>query len=105
MKLNIGKNLFVMDFSSQAFSWFQGETERMSLTSISVLFLQFSFFARRLEAIGAMGFRLANGWQVRLGLTPALWDVFRGSTRRLSLLSVSCCGVEIRIMRSLFNPG
>ncbi|MDA8113570.1 MAG: hypothetical protein M0Z43_02430 [Acidithiobacillus sp.] len=51
MKLNIGKNLFVMDFSSQAFSWFQGETERMSLTSISVLFLQFSFFARRLEAI------------------------------------------------------
>ncbi len=52
-----------------------------------------------------MGFRLANGWQVRLGLTPALWDVFRGSTRRLSLLSVSCCGVEIRIMRSLLNPG
>ncbi len=51
MKFHIGKNLFVMDFSSEAFSWFQGETERMSLTSISVLFLQFSLFARRLEAV------------------------------------------------------
>ena len=51
MKFHIGNNLFVLDFSSQPFSWFQGETERMSLTSVSVLFLQFSLFARRLEAI------------------------------------------------------
>ena len=52
-----------------------------------------------------MGFRLANGWQVRLGLNPALWNVFRGRTQRLSLLSVSCCGIEIRIMRAFFSPG
>ena len=50
MKLQFGQNQLVLELSSSPFAWFHGQTERMSLTSISVLFLQFSRFARRLEA-------------------------------------------------------
>ncbi|HYP67417.1 MAG TPA: hypothetical protein VEP67_04095 [Thiobacillaceae bacterium] len=50
MKLRLGKNLFMMELSSQPFAWFQGETERMRLISLSLLFIQFSMFGSRLGA-------------------------------------------------------
>jgi hypothetical protein len=50
MKVRFGKNLFMMELSSQPFAWFQGETERMRLFSLSLLFIQFSLFGSRLCA-------------------------------------------------------
>jgi hypothetical protein len=47
MKVRIGNNLYVMELSNRAFAWFTGETERMRLTSLSLLFVQFSLFASR----------------------------------------------------------
>lgn len=47
MKIQFGQNQLVLEISSSAFSWFHGHTQRMSLTSLSVLFVQFSFFARQ----------------------------------------------------------
>ncbi|MGA7179121.1 MAG: hypothetical protein WBX11_05965 [Thiobacillaceae bacterium] len=50
MKIRIGKNMYAMELSSKPFAWFEGETERMRLISLSLLFVQFSMFARRLAA-------------------------------------------------------
>jgi hypothetical protein len=47
MKLQFGKNQLVLELSSSPFAWFHGQTERMSLTSLSLLFVQFSLFARQ----------------------------------------------------------
>jgi hypothetical protein len=47
MKLQLGQNQLVLELSSSPFSWFYGQTERMSLTSLSLLFVQFSLFARQ----------------------------------------------------------
>jgi hypothetical protein len=47
MKLQLGKNQLVLELSNAPFAWFHGQTERMSLTSLSVLFVQFSLFARQ----------------------------------------------------------
>jgi hypothetical protein len=47
MKLQFGQNQLVLELSDTPFAWFHGETERMSLTSLSVLFVQFSLFARQ----------------------------------------------------------
>ena len=47
MKLQFGQNQLVLELSASPFSWFHGETERMSLTSLSLLFVQFSVFARQ----------------------------------------------------------
>jgi hypothetical protein len=47
MKLQFGKTQLVLEFGNSAFAWFHGQTERMSLTSLSILFLQFSLFARQ----------------------------------------------------------
>lgn len=47
MKLQFGKTQLVLELSSAPFAWFHGQTERMSLTSLSVLFVQFSLFARQ----------------------------------------------------------
>jgi hypothetical protein len=49
MKVRIGNNMYAMELSSRPFSWFQGETERMRLFSLSLLFVQFSYFAHRLN--------------------------------------------------------
>jgi len=46
MKLQFGKNQLVLELSASPFAWFHGQTERMSLTSLSLLFVQFSLFAR-----------------------------------------------------------
>lgn len=46
MKLQLGQKQFVLELSTEPFAWFQGQTERMRLTSLSVLFVQFSLFAR-----------------------------------------------------------
>jgi hypothetical protein len=46
MKLQFGKNQLVLELSKTPFAWFYGQTERMSLTSLSLLFVQFSLFAR-----------------------------------------------------------
>jgi hypothetical protein len=46
MKLQFGKNQLVLELSKSPFAWFYGQTERMSLTSLSLLFVQFSLFAR-----------------------------------------------------------
>lgn len=48
MKVRIGNNMYVMELSNKPFSWFEGETERMRLISLSLLFVQFSMFASRL---------------------------------------------------------
>jgi hypothetical protein len=47
MKLQFGQNQLVLELSDSPFAWFHGETERMSLTSLSLLFVQFSLFARQ----------------------------------------------------------
>ena len=47
MKLQFGKNQLVLELSASPFAWFHGQTERMSLTSLSLLFVQFSLFARQ----------------------------------------------------------
>jgi hypothetical protein len=46
MKLQFGSKQLVLAFGSSAFSTFHGHTQRMSLTSLSLLFIQFSLFAR-----------------------------------------------------------
>ncbi|MFP5419405.1 MAG: hypothetical protein ACLGHA_09650 [Gammaproteobacteria bacterium] len=47
MKLQLGQKQLVLELSSSPFAWFHGQTERMSLTSLSVMFVQFSVFARQ----------------------------------------------------------
>lgn len=47
MKPQFGHRQLVLDFSPSAFAWFHGQTQRMSLMSLSVLFVQFSLFARQ----------------------------------------------------------
>jgi hypothetical protein len=47
MKLQFGQNQLVLELSSTPFAWFHGQTERMSLTSLSLMFVQFSLFARQ----------------------------------------------------------
>jgi hypothetical protein len=47
MKLQFGKKQLVLELSATPFAWFHGQTERMSLTSLSLLFVQFSLFARQ----------------------------------------------------------
>jgi hypothetical protein len=47
MKFQFGDSQLVIELSPSAFAWFHGHTQRMSLTSLSVLFVQFSLFARQ----------------------------------------------------------
>ena len=47
MKLQFGKKQLVLEFCASPLAWFHGQPERMSLTSLSVLFVQFSVFARQ----------------------------------------------------------
>jgi hypothetical protein len=47
MKLQFGQNQLVLELSKAPFAWFHGQTERMSLTSLSLMFVQFSLFARQ----------------------------------------------------------
>lgn len=47
MKLQFGQTQLVLELSNAPFAWFYGHTERMSLTSLSLLFVQFSLFARQ----------------------------------------------------------
>jgi len=47
MKLQFGQTQLVLALSDSPFDWFYGHTERMSLTSLSLLFVQFSVFARQ----------------------------------------------------------
>jgi hypothetical protein len=46
MTLQFGQHQLVLELSKSAFAWFQGQTGRMRLTSLSLLFVQFSVFAR-----------------------------------------------------------
>jgi hypothetical protein len=46
MKLQFGSKQLVLELGSSAFAVFHGHTQRMSLTSLSLLFIQFSLFAR-----------------------------------------------------------
>ncbi len=50
MKLQFGKKQLVLELTKSPFSWFHGHTERMSLTSLTLLFIQFSVFARQTVA-------------------------------------------------------
>lgn len=47
MKLQFGKKQLILELSTSPFAWFHGQTERMSLTSLSLLFVQLSLFARQ----------------------------------------------------------
>ena len=47
MKFQFGHSQLVVELSPSAFAWFHGHTQRMSLTSMTVLFVQVSFFARQ----------------------------------------------------------
>lgn len=47
MKLQLGQKQLVLELSRTPFAWFRGHTERMRLTSLSLLFVQFSLFARQ----------------------------------------------------------
>jgi hypothetical protein len=47
MKLQFGQRQLVLELSKTPFAWFQGQTERMRLTSLSLLFVQLSLFARQ----------------------------------------------------------
>ncbi|MDA8129800.1 MAG: hypothetical protein M0Z73_14040 [Betaproteobacteria bacterium] len=46
MRLQFGQKQVVLQLSASPFAWFHGQTERMSLISLSLLFIQFSLFAR-----------------------------------------------------------
>jgi hypothetical protein len=50
MTLQLGQTQLVLELSKAPFAWFQGRTERMRLTSLSLLFVQFSVFARQSAA-------------------------------------------------------
>jgi len=47
MKLQFGRKQLVLELSGSPFSWFHGQTRRMRLTSLSLLFVQFSLFVRQ----------------------------------------------------------
>ena len=47
MKLQFGRKQLVLELSKSPFSWFRGKTGRMRLTSLSLLFVQFSLFVRQ----------------------------------------------------------
>lgn len=47
MKFQFGQNQLVIELSPSAFAWFHGHTQRMSLTSMTVLFVQISIFTRQ----------------------------------------------------------
>ena len=47
MKLQLGQRQLVLELSKAPFAWFRGQTDRMRLTSLSLLFVQFSLFARQ----------------------------------------------------------
>ena len=47
MKLQFGQKQLVLELSKSPFAWFHGHTERMRLTSLSLLFVQLSLFARQ----------------------------------------------------------
>ena len=47
MTLQLGQKQLVLELSKSPFAWFHGRTERMRLTSLSLLFVQFSLFARQ----------------------------------------------------------
>ena len=47
MTIQLGQKQLVLELSKAPFAWFQGQTERMRLTSLSLLFVQFSVFARQ----------------------------------------------------------
>jgi hypothetical protein len=47
MTIQFGQKQLVLELSKAPFSWFHGKTERMRLTSLSLLFVQFSLFARQ----------------------------------------------------------
>jgi hypothetical protein len=49
MKLQFGHKQIVLELSASPFAWFHGQTQRMSLTSLSLLFVQCSIFARLQE--------------------------------------------------------
>jgi type II secretory pathway component PulC len=46
MTLQFGQRQLVLELSESPFAWFHGQTGRMRLTSLSLLFVQFSVFAR-----------------------------------------------------------
>ncbi len=50
MRVRLGNNLLVLEASKSLFAWFQGETQRMRLTSFSLMFVQLSVFAHRAPA-------------------------------------------------------
>ena len=47
MKLQFGQKQLVLELCQSPFAWFHGQTGRMRLTSLSLLFVQFSVFARQ----------------------------------------------------------
>lgn len=47
MKLQIGQHQLVLEIGRTPFGWFHGHTERMRLTSLSLMFVQLSLFARQ----------------------------------------------------------
>ncbi len=47
MKLQLGQKQLVLGLSKSPFTWFHRQTRRMSLTSLSLLFVQLSWFARQ----------------------------------------------------------
>ena len=47
MTIQLGQKQLVLELSKAPFAWFHGKTERMRLTSLSLLFVQFSLFARQ----------------------------------------------------------
>lgn len=51
MKLQFGHTQLVLELSNAPFAWFHGHTQRMTLTSLSLLFVQFSLFARQPELV------------------------------------------------------
>ncbi len=50
MRVRLGNNLLVLEMNKSLFAWFQGETERMRLTSMCLMFIQLSVFAHRSPA-------------------------------------------------------
>ena len=95
MKLQFGQNQLVLELSNSPFAWFHGQTERMSLTSLSLMFVQFSAVC---PSAGCL-MQLGRATSVSINLSRSPLGFFSGSTCRMSMFSLTLLFIEFRVLR------